>query len=84
MKILIALLGPDYEIFGDFENSNLNQVFYLLNDTVIVLLRSDTNTKGYCEWFNFGLRFYPGAKSGLKITIKIVNLRKNTYSYEHF
>lgn len=38
-----------------------------------IILRSDTNTHGYCKWFSFGLKVY--AFKDIKISINIINLR---------
>ena len=59
----------------------MDKVLYVSNDTVLVLLRSDTNSRGYCEWFNFGVKWHTSAPLGLRIKIRIINLRKKCRAY---
>ena len=47
-------------------------------DEVLIFLRSDTNTRGYCKWFNFGVKYLGNCNK--KITFKIINLRRNSKS----
>lgn len=44
-------------------------------------MRADSNSKGYCEWFNFGIKIYPHAPLGLKINFSIINLRAGSKAY---
>ena len=73
----------DYEIFSDFEGSNVHQIYYGKYDIVRVLLRSDTNSLGFCKWFSLGLRILKPRKD-LRITIVLINLRANDPEYPIF
>lgn len=61
-------------LFGDFECANVHQIFYCKYDIVKIILKSDTNSLGYCKWFNYGLKILNPRKE-LRITILIMNLR---------
>jgi hypothetical protein len=65
----------DYEIYGDFEGSNLEYVLYYPYDVVKLVLRGDTNTKGFCKYFTFGIKIFNFAIP-LRITFEILNLRQ--------
>ncbi|KAM3130780.1 hypothetical protein pb186bvf_017075 [Paramecium bursaria] len=73
----------DYEIFSDFEGSNVHQIYYGKYDIVRVLLRSDTNSLGFCKWFSLGLRILKPRKD-LRITVVLINLRANDPEYPIF
>ncbi|CAD8119640.1 unnamed protein product [Paramecium sonneborni] len=63
----------DYEIFGGFEGCNVQEIYYCKNDTVKIVLKSDTNSHGFCKWFSLGLKIY--AFKEMSIKVNIINLR---------
>ncbi|CAD8108422.1 unnamed protein product [Paramecium primaurelia] len=63
----------DYEIFGGFEGCNVQEIYYCKHDTVKIVLKSDTNSHGFCKWFSLGLKIY--AFKELCIKVNIINLR---------
>ncbi|CAD8206119.1 unnamed protein product [Paramecium octaurelia] len=63
----------DYEIFGGFEGCNVQEIYYCKHDTVKIVLKSDTNSHGFCKWFSLGLKIY--AFKEMNIKVNIINLR---------
>jgi hypothetical protein len=66
----------DYEVYADFEGSNLETILYYPYDVVKIILKGDTNTKGFCKYFYFGIKIFHPEKQ-LRITFEVLNLRKS-------
>lgn len=61
-------------VFGDYENSNISSASIdVANTQLMILLRSDSNTKGCLHWFSFIVL----AKQQCNIRFSILNNKKN-------
>ncbi len=67
------------EIFADYECANIGKIIYCSHNKIKLLIKSDTNTKGFAQWFSFGVRYTDTFPAN--IHFEIINLRKKDSFY---
>ncbi|EGR32133.1 zinc carboxypeptidase family protein, putative [Ichthyophthirius multifiliis] len=66
----------ELEFYSDFENGNMNSVIINKNlKKAKIILKSDTNSLGFTQWFYFGVKFW-GEQNSI-VNFEILNSRKN-------
>jgi hypothetical protein len=74
-------MSRDFTFDSSFESGNLDLVIQSSEFDFNAYLRSDTNTKGYCNWFFF--RFSRVSKQAASYRFNILNMYKRKTLYRH-
>lgn len=77
LKRNLTQVDQDYSFSSDFEGGNLDAAIRVRQNEYDLFMRSDSNTRGHCNWFFFKVK---ASKKGT-VKLNICNMNKKTDLY---